>query len=117
HLETRLHVVVEIERCWFDLTATLAPSRPGRKPVPTISAGLERSHRRDVHLRRVIFQVMIQKRAQDFLPKVKCGVAAKFNSAKSTAFPDLLTVMPWTHYQKYLVVVCIFRFDLFVDRD
>src|SRR6266446_6241438 len=115
HLETRLHSVVEIERCWFNCTATLATGRPGRKPVPIVRAGLKRSHRSDVHLGRVILQVVIKKWAQDFPTKIQRGIAAKFDSAQRTAFPDLLTVMPRSHYQKYFVVVCVLRFDLFVD--
>src|SRR5712691_7548531 len=60
---------------------------------------------------------MIKKWTQDMLTKIKPGVAVKIQSAQLAAVSDFLAVMPWTHYQKHLVVGRVLRLDRLVNRD
>src|SRR6266496_1597113 len=58
---------------------------------------------------------MIQKRAEDLLAKIEASIAGEFQRPQSAAVPDFLTVMPWAHHQKYLVVACVLWLDRFVE--
>src|SRR2546422_6778134 len=60
---------------------------------------------------------MIEKWPQNMLTKIQRRVAVKLQSAKRAAVCDLLAVMPWTHNQKHFVIVRVFGFDRFVNRD
>src|ERR1700730_7112540 len=60
---------------------------------------------------------MIQERPQDVLAEVESGVAVESQSAEPVAVVNLLAVMPGTHHQENLVVICVLRLDRLVDSN
>ena len=60
---------------------------------------------------------MIEERSQNVLPKIERRVRVKLQSTKRAAVADLLTVVPWAHHQENFVVVRVFGFDRFVNRN
>ena len=57
------------------------------------AAGLERRDRRDVHGRRPVLQIVIEKRPQHVLPEPQRGIAAELQRAEGASLVDLLTVV------------------------
>src|SRR5205823_3977032 len=61
-------------------------------------------------------KVVIEKRPQDLLAKVRPAITAETDCAERTAVTNLLAVVPRPHYQKNFVVVDIFWLDRRVNR-
>src|SRR5258708_16960885 len=118
-METQLESGSQIERRWLDgaTIASVRGSRPRRVAPPRVRAGLKRSYRRNIRLGRVVFEVVIKRRPQNFPAEVEPGVAAELERAECAAITDLLTVMPRTNDQKHFVMIYIFRFDGFINGD
>ena len=75
--ESRFVSGLEIQRRGTGCAASGAPDGPRLQPQPTVRAGLERRHRSDVHCRRVVLQIVIQKRPQHVLAEPERGVTAE----------------------------------------
>src|SRR5262245_62891335 len=95
----------------------LPAARPRRQSLPLVRSGLERRHRRDVHLWRVVFQKVVEEGAQDLLAKIERGVAAEFQRAERTAVLNLLAVTPRPQHEEDLVVVGVPWLDRLVYSD
>ena len=101
----------------MDRAAALATKRPRGQLPPDVRPGFKRRHGSDVRRRRVILQIMIEKRSQNLLAKIESRIAVEFQRPKFAAIANLLAVMPGTHHQKHFVVLRVLRLDRFIHRD
>ncbi len=73
---------------------TVQPPRaaggPGRQAPPGVRAGFERDDRRQVSFRRVVLQILIQKRTQDLPREIERRIAVELQRAERAAVLDLL---------------------------
>src|SRR5229473_6259586 len=106
---------MEIERRRFYGAAAGAAGGPCRQTPPGVCSGLERRHRRDVALRRIVFQVVRQEWRKNLSAKIQPGIALEFQRTERTAVFYLLAVIPGAHHKKYFVVAGVLRLDRFVD--
>src|SRR5207248_9088492 len=106
----------EIKRSRLDAATTLASGWPRRQTSPDVRSCLKRRHRRDVSFGRIILKVLCQKRPENILAEIHRCVVAEPEGSKVAAVANLLSVMPGTHHEKNLVIVCVFRLDCLVHR-
>src|SRR6185503_17529704 len=108
---------VKVKRSRPDNAAARAASRPRGQSQPLIGPGLKRDHRRHVGFWRVVFQIMIQKRAKNISPEIESCVAVEFDRAKRAAIFYFLSVMPRTKHHKDFVARSVLWLDRLVDSD
>src|SRR5690242_6985244 len=92
--ESELQSGIQIERRRLQAASAIASGRPRRKAAPGVGAGLEGGDGRNVGLRRVVFQVMIEEGAQDVGAEVESGVAIEVECAEGAPIVNFLAVMP-----------------------
>ena len=78
---------IEIERR-LPYRATVRATAGHAAIAAIVRSGLKRRDGSDVHFRRIVFQIVIEKRTQDMLAKVQRRVAIEFDRAERTAVAE-----------------------------
>ena len=84
--------------------------------MPAVRAGLKGRDRSDLRISRgVIFQVVVEERAQDILAEPRAGVRTEADGSEGSGVLNLLPVMPGTEDKVDLVLCLVERLDGLVD--
>ena len=108
---------LQIEMLMVDAASGRAAARPSGQRQPTIRAGLEGGDGCYPHGRRIVLEIVIQKRPQHVQPEILGRVAPKADLPYRAAVEPFLVMEPRPDDQIEIGILGLLRLERFVKSD